>query len=90
MLDLNGNNFKRLPPALTTATSLRELSFAMNAHLVLSKADVERTLLPLPRLRRLYMNLEHTAPDVRALLAHAAPQLQVIEGHSVLTWQGPE
>ncbi len=81
-LELVRTSFSRVPPALSTATSLRELSLTDNPQLVLSIEDVQSVLMRLPRLQHLYLDVERTQEHVSALLAHAMPQLQIHDGHA--------
>lgn len=89
LLDLTRNNLSRLPPALATATSLRELSLAEIYDLALTDDDVD-TLLCLPFLRRLYLDVTKTPAYVLAGLLRAAPELQIAERWRSIEWRGPE
>ena len=87
MLDLARNSFVRLPPALATATSLRELSLAQCCQLVFSAVDFRSTLLCLPRLRQLYLEFDGV-PEGEGFLIE--PQLRVSRRIGFMEWQGPE
>lgn len=85
-LDLRTNSFRRLPPALSAATGLTELSLAGNFHLALTTADVQGVLLRLPRLSRVYMGVTQTPAPVLWRLFTAAPALQVTESPGAAQW----
>jgi hypothetical protein len=79
-LELGDNNFvqtKRLPPAIATATNLKELCLAKNSKVLLRKVDAD-DVLALPRLRRLSLGVP-PAPSVYLYLLKEAPQLEVIQ-----------
>ena len=80
------NSFSRLPPALSAATGLTELSLASNFSLALTDADVRGVLLRLPHLRRLYMGVTQTPAPVLWRLFSNAPRLQVTESPAALEW----
>jgi hypothetical protein len=77
-MELGDNNFaqtKRLPPAIATATNLRELCLAKNSKVLLRKVDAD-SILALPLLRRLSLGVP-PAPFVYLYLLKEAPQLEV-------------
>ena len=77
--NLTGNSFSSLPPALAAATSLTELSLAMNNNLVLTTDGVNGILSRLPHLRRLYLDKFKMPLGVLVQLLVSAPQLQISE-----------
>jgi Leucine-rich repeat (LRR) protein len=60
-LDLSKNYFGELPPALTAATSLSELSLDMNDELEVSPAELKAVLACMPGLEALSLS-EHLEP----------------------------
>lgn len=86
-LDLRSNTFTRLPPELTAATGLTALCLAAQLHWALSDADLDSVLLRLPRLRRLFVDMDRTPQSVMARLAQAAPQIAVSKAPRDEDWQ---
>jgi hypothetical protein len=66
VLDLTRNLFRKLPPALTAATCLTELSLAHNKELAVAPAELEAVLGQLPLLASLTLprHLESDLSDI--------------------------
>jgi Leucine-rich repeat (LRR) protein len=81
-LDLAGNDFSRLPPALSAASCLRRLSLECNERLELSAADAE-VLLALPALTSLRLGPPERQEGLEAQAALLAlrnhiPEVRVV------------
>lgn len=74
-LDLCGNAFTRLPPALAAATQLRRLDMRNNTHLDVTRYDMDRTLVRMKQLRHLHMTWGRISPAAAVHLFRRMPQL---------------
>ncbi|KAL4443572.1 hypothetical protein ABPG75_011309 [Micractinium tetrahymenae] len=73
-LDLHGNAFTALPPALAAATSLARLDLSRMDSMALSVAEVDGLLASSPRLTRLQLSGDR--PNVNEHLQRAAPHIK--------------
>ena len=78
-LDLRDTRLAVLPPALAAATSLRSLSLEGGCELALTEQAVHTTLLCLPHLHTLSMDVRRTPTQVLRLLRRRLPGLQMQE-----------
>lgn len=77
-LELRRNHFRRLPPAISTASALTRLRILENDELVLGEADLG-TLLALPCLRCLELDRVETAdPALLQQLQLRMPHLRIV------------
>jgi len=78
-MEMQGDGFRRLPPALTTATQLSALTIGASSHLKIRQADVDGVLLRLPSLRRLSLPQEcYESHEVAQHVRSSLPQVELI------------